>query len=322
MPDIRLRQLAPYAGLIALALSLRWYGLDWGGYHPDEWPIRSFESELGMPGSISEFFSTDSPLNPGWFNYGTLPLILLAAIGWVGDQLREIADFIPTREVLWRGATGLADAATVVLIVHIGRELYGRTAGFLAAALYALAVLPIQLSHYYAVDPLMTALLMGSLLASIRFLRSRDPRTGYVAAALLGLAISTKATALVFAIPVIFVWIAYLWASLRNNGSADDVRVALRRTIIAALISFAAFAVAQPYALIDFSTYMNDVMTQANMARGDFELPFTIQYEETTPWVYHLRNLVIWGLGIPPRRGGPRGHNSHRVASRPTAQHG
>ncbi len=299
MPDLRLRQLAPYAGLIALALSLRWYGLDWGGYHPDEWPISGFASGLGMPGSVSEFFSTESPLNPGWFNYGTLPLILLAAIGWIGDQLREFAGFVPQREVLWRGTTGLADAVTVVLIVHIGRELYGRTAGFLAAALYALAVLPIQLSHYYAVDPLMTALLMGSLLASIRFLRSRDPRTGYVAAALLGLAISTKAAAVVFVIPVVFAWLAYLWLPIRNNGSADDVRSSLRQAIVAALIAFAAFAVAQPYALIDFSTYLNDVMTQANMASGDFELPFTIQYQETTPWLYHLRNLVIWGLGIP-----------------------
>ncbi len=299
MPDIRLRQLAPYAGLIALALSLRWYGLDWGGYHPDEWPISGFASGLGMPGSIAEFFSTESPLNPGWFNYGTLPLILLAAIGWIGDQLREIAGFVPQREVLWRGATGLADAATVVLIVHIGRELYGRTAGFLAAALYALAVLPIQLSHYYTVDPLMTALLMGSLLASIRFLRSRDARTGYIAAALFGLAISTKAAAVVFAIPVVFAWLAYLSISIRNGGSADDVRIPLRQAVIAAFIAFAAFAVAQPYALIDFSTYVDDVLTQANMASGDFELPFTIQYQETTPWLYHLRNLVIWGLGIP-----------------------
>ena len=299
MPDLRLRQLAPYVGLIALALSLRWYGLDWGNYHPDEWPIRSFASDLGMPGSVSEFFSTESPLNPGWFNYGTLPLILLATIGWIGDQLRELAGFIPYREVLWRGATGLADAITVILVAHIGRELYGRTVGFLAAALYALAVLPIQLSHYYAVDPLMTALLMGSLLASIRFLRSHSPRTGYVAAALLGLAISTKATAIVFALPVVFAWLVYLWVPIRNNGSANDVRVALRRTILAALIAFAAFAVAQPYALIDFSTYVNDVLTQANMARGQLELPFTIQYENTTPWLYHLRNLVIWGLGIP-----------------------
>ena len=299
MPDLRLRQLAPYAGLIALALSLRWYGLDWGGYHPDEWPIRSFASGLGMPGSVSEFFSTDSPLNPGWFNYGTLPLVLIASIGWIGDQLREIAGFIPYREVLWRGATGLADAATVVLIIHIGRELYGRTVGFLAAALYAIAVLPIQLSHYYAVDPLMTALLMGSLLASIRFLRSRDPRMGYLAAALLGLAISTKATAVVFSLPVAIAWLVFLWIPIRNKGSAEEVRIALRRTIIAALIALAAFAIAQPYALIDFSTYLNDVVTQANMARGQLELPFTIQYEETTPWIYHLRNFVIWGLGIP-----------------------
>ena len=299
MPDLRLRQLAPYAGLIALALSLRWNGLDWGSYHPDEWPIESFAAGLGMPASVGEFFSAESPLNPGWFNYGSLPLILLAFIGSIGDQLREFADFIPHRHVLWRGATGLADAATVILVAHVGRELYGRTAGFLAAALYALAVLPIQLSHYYTVDPLMTALLMGSLLASIRFLRSRDPRTGYVAAALLGLAISTKATAVVFAIPVAFAWLVYLWSEHRAEGSANDFPAALGRAVLAALIAFAAFAVAQPYALIDWGTYVSDVVTQAEMARGNLNLPFTIQYENTTPWLYHVRNIVVWGLGIP-----------------------
>ena len=300
MPDLRLRAIAPYAGLVALALSLRWYGLDWGNYHPDEWPIESFAGGLGLPGSPGEFFSPESPLNPGWFNYGSLPLILLAAIGWLGDQAREFADFVPQRHVLWRGVTGLADAVTVILVARIGREVYGHTVGFLAAAFYALAVLPIQLSHYYTVDPLMTALLMASLLASIRFLRSRDQRAGYIAAALLGLAISTKATAVVFSIPVAFVWLAYLSTRMRDGATtANDVRRALRHAILAVFIAFAAFAVAQPYALIDWPTYSSDLLTQANMARGEFELPFTIQYAETTPWLYHIRNIVVWGLGIP-----------------------
>ena len=300
MPDLRLRSLAPYAGLFALALSLRWYGLDWGNYHPDEWPIESFARGLDLPNSPGEFFSPESPLNPGWFNYGSLPLILLAAIGWLGDQLREFADFVPQRHVLWRGVTGLADAVTVILVARIGRELYGHTVGFLAAAFYALAVLPIQLSHYYTVDPLMTALLMASLLASVRFLRSRNQRTGYIAAALLGLAISTKASAVVFSIPVAFVWLAYLSTRMRDGATTtNDIRRALRHAILAVFIAFAAFAIAQPYALIDWATYTNDVLTQANMARGEFELPFTIQYEDTTPWLYHIRNIVVWGLGIP-----------------------
>ena len=269
MPDLRLRSIAPYAGLFALALSLRWYGLDWGNYHPDEWPIESFARGLGLPNSPGEFFSPESPLNPGWFNYGSLPLILLAAIGWLGDQAREFADFVPQRHVLWRGVTGLADAVTVILVARIGREVYGHTVGFLAAAFYALAVLPIQLSHYYTVDPLMTALLMGSLLASVRFLRSRNEQTGYLAAFLLGLAISTKATAIVFSMPVAFAWLAYLWAATQGGGNADVLRGALRHAILAALIAFAAFAIAQPYALIDWSTYTNDILTQANMARGN-----------------------------------------------------
>ena len=299
MSSHRLRRFAPYAGLVALALSLRWVGLDWGFYHPDEWPIDQIANRLDAPSSLGEFFSADSPLNPGWFNYGTLPLILLAAIGWLSDQLREVLDFIPSRAAIWRGAMGLADAATVVLVAHIGREIYGRGVGFLAAALYALAVLPIQLSHYFTVDPLMSALLTGSLLASIHFIRSRNPTTGYIAAALLGLAFSTKATALVFSVPVAVAWLLYLWGPIQAKANADAIRSALRHAVWAVLIGFAAFAVAQPYALIDFSTYFSDVLTQTNMARGTLDLPFTIQYEETTPWFYYLRHLVIWGLGIP-----------------------
>ncbi len=299
MPNLRLRTLAPYVGLAALALSLRWYGLDWGNYHPDEWAIASFAEGIGAPRSITEFFSAESPLNPGWFNYGSLPLVLFAIIEWLGDQLREFADFVPQRQVLWRGAMGISDAVTVILVARIGRHVYGAAVGLLAAVFYALAVLPIQLSHYYTVDPLMTALLMGSLLAAITFLRSRNQWVGFVAAALLALAISTKATAIVFSIPVALAWLIYLGTAIRGAANASEIRRALNQAILAALIALAVFAIAQPYALIDWATYSADILQQARMASGEIELPFTIQYINTTPWFYHIRNVVLWGLGVP-----------------------
>ncbi len=299
MSALRFRTLTPYAGLAALALGLRLYGLDWGNFHPDEWPIESFTTSLGLPRSLGEFFSPESPLNPGWFNYGSLPLILLAAIGWLGDLLRELNDIVPSRHVLWRAASGAADTVTVILIARIGRTVYGPLIGFLAAAFYALAALPIQLSHYYTVDPLMTTLLIASLLTSISFLRSRNPRMGYLAGILLGMAVATKATAIVFALPAVFAWLAFLWTAARNAEDGGAARRALRQAMTAGLLTLAAFLVGQPYALIDWATYSADVWQQAQMAGGAVELPFTIQYIDTAPWTYHLRNVIVWGLGAP-----------------------
>ena len=299
MASNRVRSLAPYAGLIAIALSLRLYGLDWGAYHPDEWAIDHFARGLALPGSIGEFFSPDSPLNPGWFNYGSLPLLLLAAIAGIGDALRGLFDFIPSDIVLWRAVSGLADAVTLVLVVRIGRLVYGQAVGFLAGGLYALAVLPIQLSHYSAVDPLLTTFLSASLLSSLYFVRSRKTAAGYAASLLFGLALATKATAIVFAVPVALAWLSYVWAARGDGfGSAE-----MHRRVLAAMgavaLGFAAFVIGQPYAVIDFATFSADVLEQTRMGRGVVELPFTIQYVDTTPWLYHLRNVVVWGLGIP-----------------------
>jgi 4-amino-4-deoxy-L-arabinose transferase-like glycosyltransferase len=48
--------------------------------------------------------------------------------------------------------SALADLGSILFIFFIGRRLYSPRIGLLAAALSALAVLPIQQSHFYTVD--------------------------------------------------------------------------------------------------------------------------------------------------------------------------
>ncbi|KKR67231.1 MAG: putative membrane protein [Microgenomates group bacterium GW2011_GWA2_40_6] len=69
--------------IVLLAFSLRIYGLNWdGGFHlhPDERFLTMVASDIKLPSSISQYFSTAaSPLNPGnypsyqFFVYGTFP---------------------------------------------------------------------------------------------------------------------------------------------------------------------------------------------------------------------------------------------------------
>ena len=80
------RRLLPWAERLALplvlavALVLRLYGIDWDGgglYHPDERAILTHTYDLALPAlnNLGILFNADeSPLNPRWFPYGTLPI--------------------------------------------------------------------------------------------------------------------------------------------------------------------------------------------------------------------------------------------------------
>jgi YYY domain-containing protein len=159
--------------------------------HPDEEFLRQVTAAVTLPDSLSLYLDTArSPLNPynrgyGFFVYGTLPLFLTRAVGEALDQgcrdgtavslpARLLAPLLlGTSSACWPGSfsgsgarhlgrllAALLDTGSILFVFLAGRRLgagYGKgisgpSLGLLAAALYALAVLPIQQSHFYTVD--------------------------------------------------------------------------------------------------------------------------------------------------------------------------
>ena len=286
-----------YGAAVVLALVLRFAGLDWGAFHPDEWAVGSTVQGLAWPSSAVGALSADSPLNPGSFNYGSLPIYLLRAASETAGLLRGTVPFVPSDIVVWRAVSGLADLATLAVCALIARRLFREPAGILAAFLYAVAVLPIQLSHFHAVDPLMTAFTTAAAGAALLFVSGASVRWGFAAAALAGLAVAVKATAVLFAVPVVLAWAVFLLRERRARNAWSPRLLALGGG--AMTLAVAASVAGQPYAMLDWAAFRDDVYFQTQMARGEQELPFTIQYLRTTPFLYHLRNLVVWGLGWP-----------------------
>src|SRR3990170_3608549 len=164
----------------------RLVGLNWGEYknlHPDErflaWvgtdirPIGADPEGLGPPPSVETipwraaypeaftdctewggyFDASCSPLNPnnrghGFYVYGTLPLFVtryLVEWVWGHSGFNEMTD-------IGRALSTLVDLLVVFLVYLIAARLYDRRVGLLAAAFSAMAVLQIQLAHYFTVD--------------------------------------------------------------------------------------------------------------------------------------------------------------------------
>jgi hypothetical protein len=67
-------------------------------------------------------------------------------------------------------------------------------------------------------------------------------------------------------------------------------------TLLAALL---AFAVTNPYALLDPVPFVGETTTQAMMASGVLDWPFTRQYARTLPLWYTVEQQARWTLGLP-----------------------
>ena len=60
-----------------------------------------------------------------------------------------------------------------------------------------------------------------------------------------------------------------------------------------------AFAIAQPYAILDLPYYAADAYQQSEMVRRVIDFPYTRQYDDSLPFAYHIWQFSIWGVGLP-----------------------
>ncbi len=309
--------------VLAVAASLRFYGLAWdGGYlfHPDERKILLVASELRPPANIGEFFSADSPLNPKFFAYGSFPIYLLKASSIFAPP---IALNVPWREdfvglaMLGRALSALFDLGTITMTFLLARRLYNATVGLMASACIAVTVLHIQLAHFYTVDTLLTFFVVVTMYFAARYAQSNWGRDALLVGVSFGFALATKIAALPLVVPIV---VAVIHANVKSGGWGGrdkdhlppthsprllfkrwrdltwDARRPLAKILLAAFI---VFVVTQPYALFDPVRYLGAVGTELLVARGWLDYPYTRQYADTLPFIYPIVQASIWGMSLP-----------------------
>jgi hypothetical protein len=207
----------PLAIILIVAATLRLYGLNWDGghwLHPDERRIYFVVLQLGWPHSLDEALSPSSPLNPGFFAYGSLPIYLLklavTLLRPVWPALREPDNL----HLIGRPLAVLFDLGTVYLTYHLAAMLlpayHGRKGlrwgALLAAGLMSVAVLAVQTAHFYTVDSLLTFTVMLTINLAADVARGAGHLRQTALGVALGLALATK----ISAAPLVFVlFIAY-----------------------------------------------------------------------------------------------------------------
>jgi len=293
-------------------------------FNPFRWPERKGDSGIVVP--LGE---------PRAFAYGHVPLYLGVAFTNLAERIgTSIRDYVPESwhllrltfnleglnrydhvTVVGRLLAALLDSGTVLLTFLLGRRLYGPLAGAIAATLGALALINVQLAHFFAVDPFLTFFVALAIYLSV-VAADRQAKMGRrrwalaLAAVATGLAVGSKFSAVVLLLPLL---VASIYMA------RDRSRKWLAQLIVAAAIATVTFALTNPYALIDWSCadggrvavllgmefkwpfdascYLSNVGKQGAMVRGAWDVPYTRQYDGTWPVLFQLENLFKWSLG-------------------------
>jgi len=268
--------------VIGIALYSRLTGLNWdqGSHlHPDERFIVMTVENLHWP----------DKLNPNFFAYGSLPLYLLKFVGFLGSFINpEFATFDKIN-LLGRVLSSIFDIGTLILIALIIKTIAKDVKiAILAAIWYACSVLPIQLSHFYAVDTLLTFFITATLYVLILYAAQSTRLRTLGIGVCFGLAIATKISAVLLLVPIGMTML-FLFRSRRKHFLIQIPLIG-----ISALITF---FMCQPFAFLDFATFSRQIMEQQAMTKNAFVFPYTLQYVGKIPYWYEIKNIFLWGQG-------------------------
>jgi len=290
--------------IVLLVFAFRLYGFNWDSdqhLHPDERFLTMVASDISLPGKISDYFdpqtSTLSPYNHNYsfFVYGTLPLNLVKIVGQIigkidYGQIHFVGRFLSL----------LFDIGVIFLLYKISQKIKPRQKSLplLSAFLYTVMVLPIQLSHFFAVDTFLNFF----LLLSFYFLISPLNLFSILALSFsFAASLACKVSALYFTPIIALVFSVSLFKN-RKQFSQHFLTLSLF-----AIFTPIFYRLLQPHLFVSANwlnwwlhpQFVQNLKQLQSFSDPDSWFPPSVQWQGTVPVFFPLKNIFLWGLGVP-----------------------
>ena len=275
--------------VLAAGLALRVWGIGFGLPHTGARPDESLLVHRALAVAGGE-------LNPGFFNYPSLHIHLLAVLyGLYYLVLRLLGEVGGAQDFLFRffrdpggvyllgrALTAAMGTATLFWVYRTARSIDGKAAGLGAAVLAAGAFLHVRDSHFLTVDVPATFWAAGSFALAVRHLGDGRRRTLVAAAVLAGLSASTKYSTALF-LPALLL-----------AARLSPLPWPRWRTAAVVLSTWGiAFAAGSPFVVLDPHAFWRDLAFEwDHFGRGH-------GLDLGNGWLYHLTFSLRHGLGWP-----------------------
>jgi hypothetical protein len=276
------------AAVLAGGLALRLWGVAQGlpyAYNADEADhFVPHAIEMFQKGTLNpEYFA-----NPPAYTY-VLHFLFALSYGGAAGAVHAFAVHPQAVYTLARVAAALLGTAALWLLYATGARLFNRAVGLLAAAVEAVAFLPVFYAHLALNDAPTLAPATLSLLGSAGVLTKGRKRDYLIAGVGLGLAAATKYTAGIVVVPLAV-------AIAARFLDAKAARRTLAGILLAGACALLAFLIANPYALLDYHSFHAELVHQSTLSaesQGKLGAP------KEGGLLYYLWSFT-WGLGWAP----------------------
>ncbi len=271
--------------LVLIGAYLRFFGLNWGlPYY-----LNGDEAQL-----VAATARLQTNWDPGFYHWGTLTLFMLGffaklASFFVNLSVKSLENvtFIFT---LARSISATLGVLTIPLIFLVGRKLYNERVGLLAAALITFTVLLIQLSHFYMAEGSFVFFSLLAFYFIIDIYKKGDNRSYYLAAFFLAIAAAAKYTATLLLS-------VFLVAHLLRDKNYKSLLS--KRVYLSAAIYIVTFLILTPYLIVNFQGFYKDLSFDSSIISGAHKISFTLPFEGSLPYIYHITDTLRWALGLP-----------------------
>lgn len=295
----------PLIAILIVAALLRVWGLAWGlptaahyfSYHPDESRV--------LQVAMFNMNVFTGKLLPHFYNYGSLQLYLVNFANSIAFLFGAV-DIVPKDFATWypqwarmyligRSLTVAMGIGTVWATYALGRTLWGRGAGMLAALILAIMPLHAQHSHWLTVDVPATFWITLSLVFTAKLATGatafrQQLRSALLAGVFCGLAAATKYNMAL----VILSLIAFcIFRSRTASASPSHISKLVAIALISAAI---AFLVACPGSILESHQFLADLHTEAVHVQNINDPT----YKDTgNGFLYQITHNLDSGLGLP-----------------------
>jgi len=303
--------------IILLGLAIRLLGINWdqGTFlHPDERFLVMVVQELDMPESLADYLSLESPLQirntkHSFYVYGSFPIVLIKTLS---NFFLEKESF-KTITFLGRIVTIILETGIIFLVFKLAefftkKYKLPKNTPLWSILFYSFSVLPIQLSHFFTVDPFTTFFLLLSLVL-ISKLENRSKIIWTILSGVSwGIAISSKATAIFWA-PLLAFFILYLTIDQEKNV-LKIIRKVLSLGIIFTISSYLSIRFFNPEYFSNASwinlnvspEFLRSLETLKSWSNENTWFPPSMQWLNRKPIIFSLKNIFFFGLGIWQRK--------------------
>lgn len=327
-----------FMAILLVGAIFRFVDVNWdSGYmlHPDERFLVMLTEALQLPPSLLVYLDPQlSLLNPenvnyGFYVYGVFPLFLTKLFGELTGMnvYNDLA-------LLGRTMTAVVDTLVIILVYQIAKlfEQYRKwptSVKYWAAFAYAISVLPIQLAHFYTVDPFLNLFVTASIYYMLRFYFTGSVFSVILSGVFLSAGLASKISA-VYVVPLLAALYFFAYRKelleltlvmvriIKNTITEKEFHAYLPSAgslflrivgagLLVAVVSYIALRFFNPY-YFETASFLNIQLNEQWLTNIDqlksFEgigvwYPPAIQWMTKPAVSYALWNMAILGFGVP-----------------------